>query len=216
MWLLYIISHQVKGTLSYIEDGQTRARRENKAGWISACKVHRIRTGDLASARGERAARTSEGEETEGEQRERRQRRRKNLEREREGDTADRGIIIKRDISYVGGRIVSATRHARRFCVLARSCAACALNKGHTCACMRPRYIHAHVRSRARLIRRKAPRAMWVRAGPGALSALCKSVGPICVRGSSPCAKERKKEREKRARAAAPASKAVPPPPPPR
>lgn len=33
------------------------------------------------------------------------------------GKRADRGIIIKRDISYVGGRIVSATRHARRFCV---------------------------------------------------------------------------------------------------
>lgn len=37
--------------------------------------------------------------------------------RERKGQRADRGIIIKRDISYVGGRIVSATRHARRFCV---------------------------------------------------------------------------------------------------
>lgn len=51
---------------------------------------------------------------------------------EREREKTDRGIIIKRDISpYVGGRIVSATRHARRFCVRdARSCAAAPLIKG--------------------------------------------------------------------------------------
>lgn len=38
---------------------------------------------------------------------------------EKKGEKADTGIIIKRDISYVGGRIVSATRYARRFCVRA-------------------------------------------------------------------------------------------------
>lgn len=38
---------------------------------------------------------------------------------EEEREKADTGIIIKRDISYVGGRIVSATRYARRFCVRA-------------------------------------------------------------------------------------------------
>lgn len=82
-----------------------------------------------------------------------------NLWRNGERWNGHRGIIIKRDISYVGGRIVSATRHARRFCVLARSCAACALNKGYACACARPRYIRACY-ALASLIRRQAPRAM--------------------------------------------------------
>lgn len=73
------------------------------------------------------------------------------IEKERERTKADGGIIIKRDISYVGGRIVSATRHTRRFCARkARSCAA-PLIKG------------TRVRALARLLARafnkkKAPR----------------------------------------------------------
>lgn len=95
----------------------------------------------------------------------------------------------------MGGRIVSATRHARRFCVLARSCAACALNKGYACACARPRFIRVYAtRSRARLIRRKAPRA-----GPELSRPYVNRSGPSAW-GPSPCAKkERGGGRERRA-----------------
>lgn len=138
------------------------------------------------------------------------------MEKERGG--ADGGIIIKRDISYVGGRIVSATRHARRFCVRdARSCAA-PLIKGTRVRALTRSRTRALARARARAFnKRKAP----MRECAGALSALCKSVGPICARGPSPLRGENGEEGELEAEGEKEqhelaASKAVPPPPPPR
>lgn len=83
-----------------------------------ACKVRGH--GELVVARGERTAEGSRARERKREEHGRRKsngRGRSRTEKERE--KADTGIIIKRDISYVGGRIVSATRYARRFCVRA-------------------------------------------------------------------------------------------------
>lgn len=77
------------------------------------------RTRELAVARGETGERAArEKKRDEDGRRKGNGRGRSRTEKERE--KADTGIIIKRDISYVGGRIVSATRYARRFCVRAR------------------------------------------------------------------------------------------------
>lgn len=106
----------------------------------------RARGGTVKGRRG-RARKRNSGR-TGGEWKVREQGKRpRRIERERERTKADGGIIIKRDISYVGGRIVSATRHTRRFCARkARSCAA-PLIKGTR--------VRALACSRARLIRRR-------------------------------------------------------------
>lgn len=107
----------------------------------------RARGGTVKGRRRGRARKRNSGR-TGGEWKVREQGKRpRRIERERERTKADGGIIIKRDISYVGGRIVSATRHTRRFCARkARSCAA-PLIKGTR--------VRALACSRARLIRRR-------------------------------------------------------------
>lgn len=133
------------------------------------------------------------------------------IERERERTKADGGIIIKRDISYVGGRIVSATRHTRRFCARkARSCAA-PLIKGTR--------VRALACSRARLIRRR-PRC---ECAPELSRPYVNRSGPSARTRALSLRREKEEEEEKEEEVEVegekeqhelPASKAVPPPQP--